>query len=290
MQRLVLGVLCVGLAGLVPVRAQDGNEDPNAATTQSVLEKVQGGAVRDRAPGRIIDAARARHQALRDDRLAAQRSGDTSGLAPEEQNALNLSGGGNALTNLLGNLLGSGILGGLTSGGSGSDLSGLLGGLTGGGTNTGVTSGTSDANSPTGSNIPSNIPPEAIQLIQDAGIDVNSLFAKPLQSESTADTFDASTKTQSRAQQADQGEPKFVVRWADAMLSTLFTALAVGFQSRDFVNLLADFIRPIFVPATEPIPADQTQNSGTSSDTGDGTPSDPNSIVRAGPASAVVLC
>jgi len=285
MLRGLLAVAGVGLTGLLPALAQDNsNDQPTPQDNgQTVLQKVRGGAVRERAPGRIIDQARARHAALRDARLAAQRSGDTSGLAPEGLGPAT-TGATNALTNLLGDLLGSGILGGL----SGGDISSILGNLTGGsgttgGSTTGATGITGNSGG-TGPNIPSNIPPEAIQLIQNAGIDINQLFAKP-----RAPTATAADKDRGRSQAAtpDQQQPKFVVRWVDAMLSTLFTALTVGFQSPDFVSMLADFIRPLFPAPTEPIPPDEIDSADTTgSDTGDGTPAEPNSVVwvpHAGP-------
>ena len=42
-------------------------------------------------------------------------------------------------------------------------------------------------------------------------------------------------KPADRSQEATS-EPKFVIRWANAMLSSVFSALTFGLQSRDFIN------------------------------------------------------
>ena len=263
------------IIGSAVCAAQSSSTTPLADRTPA--DNVQAGAVRERAPGRVIDAARARHSLLAQQRLAAQRAGDTSGLAPEE--TASTGSGGNPLNNLLGNLLGSGLLGG--AGG----LSDLLGGLTG---STGGTTGTTGG-STGNANIPSNIPPEALQMIADAGIDINGLFGKSIQSDGAAAGASAGAKDDQRAQTTDTTtEPKFVTRWADAMLNTLFTSLVIGFQTPDFINLLADFIRPVFIPPN-PLPDTTATDTGTgriieqSGDTGtdatDGRTADPNSIV-----------
>lgn len=61
--------------------------------------------------------------------------------------------------------------------------------------------------------------------------------ASTKQTSQTAQTATTTTTTQ----QSD-----FVVRWANAMLSTMFTTLTVAVQTTDFINLLKDIFRPLF--------------------------------------------
>ena len=116
-----------------------------------------------RGPSTVIDAARARHLRLRDNRLAYQHG---AGDASDVSNAVDAgtgtgtgSGtGSDDLTGALGDLINSGGLGSLAGllGGD-FDLNSLLGG----------TSGTSGSSNP---NIPSNLPPEVLQMLEVAGI------------------------------------------------------------------------------------------------------------------------
>ncbi len=221
------------------------NNDGGSLADRQPVENVRGGAVRERAPGRVIDAARARHLGLRDARLAAQRSGDTSGLAREPDAASGLSGSssnlfGGSISSLLNTFLNSG-------------LAGALGGQ-------GGTSGTGL----------SNLPPEVLQMLADAGISLSDLNQKQKEDPS-ADSV-SSPKSSSRAQTNDgQDEPKFVVRWADAMLTTFFTAVMVAFQTQDFIGLLKDAFRPLFTPqGANSDGGDGGSNGGQNGGTGDG--------------------
>ncbi|MFQ5805423.1 MAG: hypothetical protein ACE5I3_03115 [Phycisphaerae bacterium] len=253
----------------------DGNDNETIGANlaeRSPAENVRGGAVWERAPGRIVDLARARHLALRDQRAVAQRTGDTSMLAPQPDAVGGLGGS-------LSNLFGDGSLAGLISSFLNSGLAGALGGPMGGslqpagnragaGTTTGADSGAIDF---------SNLPPEVIQMLAGAGIDLNDLNQRSREDAPAA--ADAQAKALARAQANNgQEQPKFIVRWADAMLSTFFTSLTVGFQTQDFIDLLKDLFRPLFIPqeagADE---ADGTASDGGnngSQDTGDGGQSD----------------
>jgi hypothetical protein len=224
------------------------NSDTTDQNTTSGLadrqpaENVRGGAVQERAPARIIDAARARHRGLSELRISAQRSGDTSILAPEE--TIFTSSGNGGLANLLGG-----------------SLSSLLNTFLGSGL-----TGTSSGGSSSGVDV-SSLPDEVIAMLEGAGIDLKDL--EQLKENQDADAA-AEAKTLSRSQTTttttQQEERKFIVRWADAMLSTFFAALTVGFQTSDFIDLLADALRPIFNPAS-------ADNSGTT-DGSDGAATD----------------
>ncbi len=252
----------LAMAGAAFAQVETGLED------QTPAENVTGGAVRGRAPGLIVNTARAAHSQRAAERLAAQRAGDTSVLAPEEVATAFSSGSNGGLTDLVGDLLG---------GVTGLDLGGLLGGLTGNtGTTTGTGTGTTgEATGGTG-NIPSNITPEAIALLEANGFDVNELFAQ------TRETPEVKQVTQD----ATTEEPRFMVRWADSILSQMFFALTTTLNSSLFVDFLVDAITPEGTSTTDDGTA--SDNDGT-----DGTPvdvdRDPNSIVlwpRALPALA----
>ncbi len=221
-------IFCVLLPLVVPfawAQTSGGNSAGTLADNPPAVN-ARGGAVQQRAPGRLIDFARARHLALRDARLAAQRTGDTFTLAPEPSATGGASGVGNLLSNLLGGI-------------SPSLINSFLGtGLGGTGTgNTGSTGGNT-----------SGLPPEVLQMIAAAGIDISGLNLKSNNNDA-ATTTGEQPKESSRAQQPTntvQEERDFVVRWAEAMLSTVFTSLAIAVQTTDFIDLIKDLFRPLF--------------------------------------------
>jgi hypothetical protein len=215
-------VVCVFLLPLTPVTWAQTSEDDSLADNQPA-DNVRGGAVQERAPGRWVDSARGRHMELRNARLAAQRSGDTSELAPVDPTSFGSSGGA---TDLISTLLG----------GFSSDL---IGSLLGGTSSTGSTGSTGGAFS--------DLPPEVLQMLAGAGIDVNELNSLNRKSSNDSGTATQQSKDALRTQSTNgTEEPDFVVRWADAMLSTLFTSLAVAVQTTDFIDLLKDLFRPVF--------------------------------------------
>lgn len=262
----------VGLIGsflTVVALAQDTAGTSETQSNDTPASKVKSGAVRERAPGRIIDAARQRHNDAKAQRLQAQRGGDVSSLAPEGTGTV--GGSSNPLNNLLGGLLGS--------------LGGNVGDLIGG-----LSNGTGTAG---GANIPSNITPEAIAMLEAAGFNINDLFPGTAQVREVGGGLvaagDEEEKVDPRVQAANGtgNDRSFATRWADAMLSTLFTALVVGFQTPDFINVLADLVRPMFGVQTDT--AGQTAGDGAAGDTtpaadgaggdaGDGTPVDDSGV------------
>jgi hypothetical protein len=229
MNRTWLAFMLVPIVGLLAVAQDSGSLSDGPPS-----DNVRGGAVRNRAPGNIVNSARAAHLDRNEARLAAQRSGDTSSLAPESD----ASGGGagsvdgNALGDLIGGLLGGGSLGG-------SDLSGLLGGLLGGGSTGG--SGTGGSTS---------LPPEVADLIRQFGLDPDQIFAM-LDQQGTSRAISLDGLPLDRAQSTTQpSEPKFVVRWADSLLDSLFRGLTLAISTPQFRTLLQDFFEPLF-PATD---------------------------------------
>jgi hypothetical protein len=239
-----LAVLCVALLLSLPAawgQTDGSSADSNSLADNQPADNVTGSAVAARAPGLIVNLARARHRALADERLGAQRSGQTWLLMPESTDA---AGTTDSLSNLFGGSISSLIGSFLNSGATGS-VGDLLGGTSGG-------SSSSDF---------SNLPPEVLQMLANAGIDLNDLQnATQKQKEDSNSEATLSPKTSTRAQTSttDQTEPTFVVRWADAMLSTVFTAVSVAFRTQDFIGLLKDAFRPIFSPST----AEASQTAG----------------------------
>ena len=215
-----LTILCVLVLLLTPVAwAQtSGSDSASTLADNQPAVNVQTGAVQERAPGRWIDLARARHMMLRDARLAAQRTGDTYTLAPETGAAGASGSSGNLLSNLLGGISPDLITSLLNTG---------LGGSTGS----------------TGGEF-SNLPPEVIQMLAGAGISLSDLNQK---SNHDSSTTVEQPKESLRAQSSNtQEERDFVVRWGEAMLSTVFTSLAVAVQTTDFIDLIKDIFRPLF--------------------------------------------
>lgn len=184
-------------------------------------------AMRARAPGNAIRSAIARHRAIIGERVTAAAAGkelDGTGLASGV--VTGSTTGSLDLNNLLGQFLASGAISGL----SGLNTGALTGG-TGGFTTPGNTTNTSS----------NGLPPEVIQMLTEAGIDPNSVA--PAGTNKTIDRSQTTTPPTTPTVQ-----PKFAIRWANAMLSTTFTAMAIGFASGDMVEFLTRTMRPFFVP------------------------------------------
>lgn len=213
-----LALFCLFVLVITPVAwAQTSADEGDTLADRQPTENVRGGAVYERAPGRVVDFARARHMGLRDERLAAQRSGDTSPLLPEP-----------------------GTLAGLGSFSSSNPLLGLISSFLN--TGTGTSGGTSTP-ATTGGNT-SGLPPEVIQMLTSFGIDLNSLNLRATQDTDAGATAPAKEAETSQAA-TTQEERDFIVRWADAMVSTLFTSLVLAVQTTDFIELIKDAFRPL---------------------------------------------
>lgn len=226
---LILLVLAAAAVGQTTTPTDPQTPEVPDLSEQTPIENTRGAAVRLRAPGLTIQAALERHRELAEGRLGAQREADTTSLGTSgSTGGVGTTSGSGDLTDLLGGLLGSGSLG---------NLSGLLGGLTGG-----TTTGTSTGG---GSSVPSNLTPEALALLQSAGIDINDVFPS-----GTSKTSSEQGKSDARSQTADDDvvETPFRIRWADAMMTTIFTSLTVGIRLPDVVDAFKDLLRPILFP------------------------------------------
>lgn len=238
--KLLLGAAITGFAFCSTVTAQtvtpvtDTTDTTTALADQTPSENVRGGAVRERAPGNIISAARARHTELATDRRDRQTSGNTGDGQTDEQNGTSTgSSGSSGLAGLLGGALDSGL------------LDTLLGGTSG---TTGTTGGTG------------NLTPEAIQLLTDSGFNVGDFNLKQ-RDDTTSGTQVAKLGSRQQTTTPTTEEEPFRVRWADAMLSTLFTSLVFAFQTPDFISFIEDLIRPIIRPDLTDTNTNKTNNN-----------------------------
>lgn len=296
MQSIATCLIIAWASAACLAQSSSGDTGSDASTTTSLADQtplvnVKSGAVAERAPGLIVNAARAAFLERKSTRREAQTTGETSVLSATSGLTGLTTGSSNAISDLLGDVLGSGLLGSI--GGQLGNLTGLLGNLGGSQTGTTTTSSGSSGSSTTNSNVPSNLTPEAIRMLEDAGFDVNELFAQSrdegdaAKTASTASTLAGTSdnsiagilKSDSRAQTADTTETKFVMRWADAMLSTLFSGIVLAINSSPFVDALTDALRPIFFPTTD-------TSTDTSSDPNDGSTNSGDSVVWVVPVGA----
>ncbi len=247
-------------------QATTGTTTTGTATTQSVGENSPTEnllTVGERGPGTLIDAARARHLRLRDNRLAYQHGADTgtgTGSTSGSGTGTTTNTGTTDLSDTLSGLINSGGLGSLAGllGSGNLDLGSLLGGGSTGTTGTGST-GTST----TGSNIPSNITPEVIAMLQGAGFNIDELFpasgtqkatsrSQELDSATTSILLDRWPGKVDAVSQTTTDERSFGERWKTEMalsfFRVVFNSITAGLSSQAFISNVADVLQPVFRP------------------------------------------
>jgi hypothetical protein len=252
MKRGLLSVFAVGgLMSAASVYGQTTTTETTTVADNSPTENLVTASAR--GPRVTVNAARARHLALRNNRLAYQHgTADGSEVSNSTDSGTSTDSTTDGLSDALSGLINSGGLGSLAGllGGD-FDLNSLLGGTSGttGGTNT---------------NIPSNLPPEVLQMLQGAGININDVFP-PDDSAGTSKTSQRSQssgsilqdrwpgKTEAVSQTADDTEEQsFVDRWKEQMALTffrnLFTGITAGLSSQQFIGNIEDALRPILRP------------------------------------------
>jgi hypothetical protein len=257
---MLAAALVLGLAPLAWSQEANGSNSGFDIRQGPPGPKVRGGAVRARAPGRVVNEARARHTG------ESTRTGSyfNTGESTSSTGTSNTSGSGSGSSSgLFGGLDLASLLGQFANSGLLPSLLNATGGSTAGSTGSSQSSGSSSTSGTGNSNIPSNLTPEVLQMLQGAGIDINDLYPPDDSNSSSSST----AKTASRSQQTQEETP-FAVRWGNAVLQTTFAAIVLAFQTPDFRELLADMLRPIFIPEREQ--ADE-QDSGTNGgQSGDG--------------------
>lgn len=270
--RRIIGVLAIAVLGSLSGLAQTAANQQQSLSDNSPAENVRAGALSQRAPGTWIQAARKRHDDLVRERLRAGQGNETNPQQPTGGGTTPVTGStsGLNLTSLISQLTASGGLSSLL-GGAG-NVSGLLdqlglgtsGGLTSTGTTvgtgatgttgTGVRTGTSAGAGTTGTTGRfSNLPPDVIQMLQDAGIDINTLRVNRPPADQPGDVQavegdKAGQRAQATTPTQQQEETPFKERLTASLLNTFFTALTVGFQTQDFIDWIKDLLRPILIP------------------------------------------
>jgi len=256
--RSLLWTLTVAVLSWAPLACAQEAEETDSMADRTPTENASRGSVRDRAPGTWITAARERHQTINNARVNAARGGERAGTfdgydtdGETTTSDSSSSGGLSDLLDLLNQLGGIGSIG---------DLEDLLGNLTGGSSST-----TIGGSSTTGGTMTiEDLLRLEEQLLGGSSSSSSSKSSSRAQSLETRDGSGAIgrlPKIESRAQTSDD-DRKFVARWAESMVDTFFTALAVGMQSRDFINFLEDQLRPIFFPSSTDDDSDESSGSG----------------------------
>lgn len=201
-----------------------------------------------RSPGLWVRAALARHKSFIDSRV----NGPRNGQQPELPSA-STAASGSSSTSSLGSL---GDLTGLIPGGLGS-LGSLLGGT--GGTGSGqddlvqyIMDLVNQNNGTSGRSKSSNL--KASEQTSAGG----AIGRLPKAEQRLQDSSTTTTTT----------ERKFTARLLESWSTTFFSALTLGFQSTDFIDLLKDALRPLIVPDTQ---ADSGDGSSGDSSSGDGS-------------------
>lgn len=255
-------LLSVGSAIVLVLPALAQQADPNDPLSTSPQDKVQTAA--GRAPGVALRAAISRHSTIHAERLGGARSGENR---PDPNSGGASSGSGDSssglgslldLANQFGGLSG---LSGLGSTGLTGDVQNLLGGLTG---STGSTT-TTPTDGPTG--VDTTDPRLADLLaLRDAAANEGSTLKASNRQKTAADLeslygrefgggIGRLTKPEPRGQLTDPNtllpdteERSFRNRLLDSWSSALFSALTLGFQTPQFIDLLENGLRPILRP------------------------------------------
>ncbi len=242
------------------------------ANAQTVVEtneesvRASGG-----TPGSWVQRAITRHTGYIGARVNAARGGNAAGTTTEGTGTTGISSSSTSGLNSLLNLAGLGSLGSLTS------SLGSLGSLAGGtSTTTSSDSGTSSSDAGALADLlalrDANTKPSNAQTINavETGKTATQQSADSVRVGGSA--INRLTKPEDRFQTSTTDEPKFVTRWANSMLQSVFSALTFGLQSRDFIDAMKSAIAPLFTPTTTDGGTDNTDNTGNSGDgSGDGT-------------------
>ncbi len=216
---------------------------------RSPFENSKAGAADARGPGSWVDRARSRHNTLIQQRVRGDGSG--TGVASSGSSS---SGGSSGGLSGLAQLIGLASQAGINLGGLGSTL--------GGASSTTIPSSGSTGTTNPGGTSGGGVTQQDIEAA-GAGDAFNQLLQLQagLNSQVRQNPLDAAfddmgfLKDDGRSQQqtptptpAPEEEDSFQIRLVDSWLNTIFTALTLGFQSRDFIDILADGIRPILRP------------------------------------------
>jgi len=294
MLRRVSHAVCITGALLAAAGAVAQSSDPNSSAS-SPQDRVSGGSVRARAPGRTVQAAITRHSALIDARVNAARGGGQSGTS-------NTSGAGGSTGSGSGSGLGSlsDLLGQLGLGDSLVGLASLFPGLTGAALST-LGQGTLDSKSTTTDTSGDATDPRLTPLLAsknggtrqdvEATSDSNKSttraqtnrayqygggLSRLTKFEDRAQTTSDSTLTDSLSSltgiATDPNNPqsfrsRLMARWSAAF----FDALAYGFSQTQFQTLIKNILTPLILPRTATSNSSGTETTGTNTTGGNTT-------------------
>lgn len=221
---------CLLAFGFMSAAVFAQSSDPNEPV--QVLDKVKGGAVRERAPGLLLTQARERHQSFIDLRVNGPRFGEPVGSASAAAGGSTTGAGstsdpdaGSSLDDVLGNLL-SGDL----------DLNDLAGAVTNNG-----------------------LAPALLGTGVGGDVDVTGLL-DDLAGRSKSSTAQTTTPD-------EPAEPTFLNRWADELLQTTFAGLILAVSTQEFVDVIKDALRPLFGLDTS---SEDAADAGSAPTDGDG--------------------
>lgn len=257
---------------MLPAVAMSQSETTTEETSlvdSSPQDNARSGAVRERSPGTWVRSAITRHNELMGTRLNGPRFGERN---TEEAEARSGSGGGSSSSSGgFGSLADLLSLATQVSSGAGglSGLGSLMGSPTGG---TGTTTGTGTGGStqiPPPSNGTEYTLADLIALGEKYGNQKSSDRAQSTNSSGYqfGGAIARLPKAEERFQSAETttDEPTFRVRWMNAMLQTFFSAMTLGLQTPQFIEVLKDGLGPILFPVID----ESTNGDGDGSGDGD---------------------
>jgi len=258
-------LIVLTLAAWATVQAQTSDTGSVSLLDRTPEENASTGSMRERAPGTWVRAAIQRHREFIQARVNNPRSGEAAGTTEGLQSSGQPSTTGSLSSGLLDLVSQLGGSSGLTGG-----LSGLISDLTGSGTGAG-----------------GGMTIEDLRRLRDellgaaaagSSASTSSSSKQSDRSQSVAETRDDSgaigrlPKVEARAQQSSTtqnttDDRKFVVRLADGLANTFFSAIAAGMRTTPFINLLKEAIRPLLFPSTG---GDSGENGDNNSGGGSG--------------------
>ncbi len=296
MLRRVSRAVCITGVLLAAAGAAAQSSDPNSSAS-SPQDRVSGGSVRARAPGRTVQAAITRHSALIDARVNAARGGGRSGTS-------NTSGAGGSTGSGSGLVLLPELVGQLGLGDSLVGLASLFPGLTGAALST-LGQGTLDSKSTATDTSGDATDPRLTPLLAsknggtrqdvEATSDSNKSttraqtnrayqygggLSRLTKFEDRAQTTSDSTLTDSLSAltgtATDPNNPQsFRSRLLAGWSTAFFGALTYGFSRTQFETLIKNILTPLILPRTATSNSSGTETTGTNTTggntTGDGT-------------------
>lgn len=279
MTRFALILLIAASTATAAAQSSDGTTDRSEGALPDALTL---GVFHYGNPGSWVNAAIARHNNLIDRRVDDARSKGQAGVLPSSGTTAGGSSSGGTVSDLLGSFGGLGNIGNLfdsfTGGSSGTSTS--TGNTSTTGTNSELSSleqliALRDANTKP-SNAQTTTPTKTGTLQSNSATTPTSGFGGAIARLPKVDVRLQATTTSTTS----EDEEKFITRWTNAMLSSVFTALTFGLQTNDFIDGVKSVLEPLFFPTADATDGGtdgsgssgdgETDNGDTSDSSGDG--------------------